>query len=102
MECLFDLSDNEDSNNRWDGDCCLKDLANTEEQEQILRTDMASVDKEKNHMKKKEIINHKKDGPIKTKEAKWKQTFSKRKVKYVSDTKGGKKEGREQIYPKMK
>ena len=34
VECLFDLSDNEDSNNSLDGDCCLKDLANTQELKQ--------------------------------------------------------------------
>ena len=32
VECLFDLSDDEDSNDSVDGDCCLKDLANNQEQ----------------------------------------------------------------------
>ena len=32
VERLFDLSDNEDSDNSLGGDCCLKDLANTQEQ----------------------------------------------------------------------
>ena len=31
VECLVDLSDNGDSDNRLDGDCCLKDLANIQE-----------------------------------------------------------------------
>ena len=30
VEVLFDLSDNEDSNNSSDGDCCLKNLATTQ------------------------------------------------------------------------
>ena len=34
VECLFDLSDNEDSDDSLDGDCCLKDLANTQELKQ--------------------------------------------------------------------
>ena len=59
--------------------------------------EMASVDKEKIHEKKKESMCHKKGGPNKTKQAQWTQIFSiekkkkKRRAKYVSDTKG--KEG---------
>ena len=34
VECLLDLSDNEDSNDSLDGDCCLKDLATTQDQNQ--------------------------------------------------------------------
>ena len=29
VECLFHLSDGGDSDDSWDGDCCLKDLAKT-------------------------------------------------------------------------
>ena len=60
VECLFRLSDDEDSDDSWDGDCCLKDLANNQEQKETLRTDMASVDEDKNHKKKNEVIYHKK------------------------------------------
>ena len=81
VECLFDLSDDEDSDNSLDGDCCLKDLANTQEQKQTEQTGMASVDKEKIHKKKKEIIYHKKGGTTKTKEAKWTHKFSTEKKK---------------------
>ena len=35
VECLFDLSDNEDSDNSLDGDCCLKDLATTQKTKKI-------------------------------------------------------------------
>ena len=49
VECLFDLSDNEDSDNSFDGDCCLKDIANTQEQKQTIQMEMAYVDKEKIH-----------------------------------------------------
>ena len=97
LEYLFDLSDDEDSNKSWDGDCCLKDLANSQEQKQTKRTDMASADKEKIHEKKKEIIYHKKTGlPKQNKQSGhtyFLQKTRKRRVKYVSDTKG-KKEGR--------
>ena len=30
VECLFHLSDDKDSDDSWDGDCCLKDLADTQ------------------------------------------------------------------------
>ena len=43
VECLFDLSDNEDSDNSLDGDCCLKDLANTQEKEK-KQMEITSVD----------------------------------------------------------
>ena len=62
---------------------------------------MASVDKEKLHKKKREIINHKKGGPNKTKQAQWTQIFStekkkkKGRAKYVSNTK--KKERRKRM-----
>ena len=102
VECFFNLSDDEDSNDRLDGDCCLKDLANTQEQKQTKQMEMASVDKEKIHKKKKEIIYHKNGGPNKIKQAQWTKIFSteekkkKRRAKYVSDTKGKrKKEGSE-------
>ena len=104
VECLLDLSDEKDSNNSWDGDCCLKDLANTQEQEQTLRTNMASVDEDKNHKKKNEAIYHKKGGPNKTKPAKWTQVFStekkkrKRRAKYVSDTKEKRRQKEEREY----
>ena len=32
VECLFDLLDEEDSDNSWNGDCCPKDLTNSQEQ----------------------------------------------------------------------
>ena len=32
VECLFDFSDSEDSDNSWDGDCYLRDSANSQEQ----------------------------------------------------------------------
>ena len=51
VECLFYLSDNEDSNDSLDCDCCLKDLANTKEQKQTKQMEMASVDREKIHKK---------------------------------------------------
>ena len=70
VECLFYLSDDEDSDDSWDGDCCLKDLANNQEQKETLRTNMASVDEDKNHKKEKQVIYHKKGGPNKTKLAK--------------------------------
>ena len=76
VECLFHLSDDEDSDDRWDGDCCLKDLANSQEQKETLWTDMWSVDEDKNHKKKNEVIYHKKGGPNKTKQAKLTQIFS--------------------------
>ena len=60
VECLFHLSDDEDSDDSWDGDCCLKDLANNQEQKETLWTNMASVDEDKNHKKKNEAIYHKK------------------------------------------
>ena len=44
VECLFDLSDNEDSDNSFDGDCCLRDLANTQEQKQTKQMEIANVD----------------------------------------------------------
>ena len=70
------MSDDEDSDDIWDVDCCLKDLANNQEQKETLRTDMASVDEDKNHKKKNEVIYHKKGGPNKTKQAKWTHIFS--------------------------
>ena len=76
VECLFHLSEDEDSDDSGDGDCCLKDLASNQEQNEILRTDMASVNEDKNHKKKNEVIYHKKGGPNKTKKAKWTQIFS--------------------------
>ena len=54
--------------------------------------EMANVDKEKIHEKKKEIMYHKKSGPNKTKQAQWTQIFStekknkKRIAKFVSNT----------------
>ena len=60
VECLFHLSDDEYSDDSWDGDCCLKDLANNQEQKETLRTDIASVDENKNHKKKNDVIYHKK------------------------------------------
>ena len=35
VECLFDLSEDKDSDDSLNGDCCLKDLANTQEQKQV-------------------------------------------------------------------
>ena len=87
-ECLFDLSDNEDSDNSLDGDCCLKDLANTQEQKQAKQMEMASVDKEKIHKKKREIIYHKKSALTKQTNPSGHKYFlqKKRSAKYVSDT----------------
>ena len=33
VECLSNLSEDKDINDSWDGDFCLKDLANTQKQE---------------------------------------------------------------------
>ena len=97
VECLFDLSDNEDSDNSLDGDCCLKDLANTQEQKQTKQMEIACVDKEKIHKKKKEIMYHRKGGPNKTKQAKWTQIFATEKIaRYVSNIRG-KKERRKRV-----
>ena len=92
VECLFDLSDNEDSDDSLDGDCCLKDLANTQEQKQRNQMEMASVDKEKIHKKKEKSFFIKKAALTKKKQAKWTQIFStEKRAKYISDTKGKKR-----------
>ena len=64
VECLFDLSDNEDSEDSSDGDCCLKDLATTLAQNQTKQMEMANDDKERIHNKKREKICRKKGGQI--------------------------------------
>ena len=69
VECLFDLSDNEDSKDSSDGDCCLKDLATTLAQNQTKQMEMANDDKERIHNKKREKICRKKGGPNKPKQA---------------------------------
>ena len=98
VECLFHLSEDEDSDDSRDGDCCLKDLATNQEQNKTVRTDMTRVDEEKNHKKEKQVIYHKKGGPNKTKPAKWTQIFftgnkkRKRRAKYVSNTKEKKRQ----------
>ena len=71
VECLFHLSEDEDSDDSWDGDCCLEDLATNQEQDETVRTDMTRVDEDKNHRKEKQVIYHKKGGPNKPKPAKW-------------------------------
>ena len=104
VECLFQLSEDEDSDDSGDGDCCLKDLATNQEQNETLRIDMTPVDEDKNHKKKKQVIYHKKGGPNKTQPAKWTQIFStenkkrKRRAKYVSDTKEKKRQKEEREY----
>ena len=104
VQCLFDLSDNEDSDNSLDGDCCLKDLATTQEQKQTNRMEMANDDKEKIHNKKREMIYCKKGGPNKLKQAQWTQIFStenkkrKRRAKYGSETKEKKRKKEEREY----
>ena len=104
VECLFHLSEDEDSDDSGDGDCCLKDLATNQEQNETLRIDMTRVDEDKNHKKEKQVIYHKKGGPNKTKPAKWTQIFStenkksKRRAKYVSDTKEKKRQKEESEY----
>ena len=104
VECLFHLSEDEDSDDSGDGDCCLKDLATNQEQNETLRIDMTRVDEDKNHKKEKQVIYHKKGGPNKTKPAKWTQIFStenkkrKRRAKYVSDTKEKKRQKEEREY----
>ena len=108
VECLFDLLDNGDSDDSLDGDCCLKDLANTQEQEQeqeqeqTKQMEMTSVDEEKIHEEKKEIIYHKKGVPNKTKQAQWTQIFSTEKKKKKKKSKvcfcyKGKKERRKRV-----
>ena len=59
VECLFHLSENEDSDDSGDGDCCLKDLATNQEQNETVRTNMTRIDKDKNHKKEKQVIYHK-------------------------------------------
>ena len=104
VECLFQLSEDEDSDDSGDGDCCLKDLATNQEQNETLRIDMTRVDEDKNHKKEKQVIYHKKGGPNKTQPAKWTQIFStenkkrKRRAKYVSDTKEKKRQKEEREY----
>ena len=66
---------------------------------------MVIGDKGEIQEKKKEIINHRKDGPTKTKKTKWTQVLQntrKRRVKYISNVKGEKEEGRGSIHPKTK
>ena len=70
VECLFHFSEDEDSDDSGDGDCCLKDLATNQEQNETVRTNMTRVDEDKNHKKEKQVIYHKKGGPNKTKPAK--------------------------------
>ena len=53
VECLFHLSEDDDSDDSGDGDCCLKDLATNQERNETVRTDMARVDEDKNHKKEK-------------------------------------------------
>ena len=103
VECLFHLSEDEDSDDSGDGDCCLKDLATNQEQNETLRIDMTRVDEDKNHRKEKQVIYHKKGGPNKTKPTKWTQIFStenkkKKRAKHVSDTKEKKRQKEESEY----
>lgn len=104
VECLFDLSDNEESENSSDGDCCLKDLATTRDQNQSKQMKMENDDKEKIHNKKREKICRNKGGPNKPKQAQWTQIFSrdnkkrKRRAKYVSETKEKKRKKEEREY----
>ena len=104
VERLFYLSEDKDSGNSGDGDCCLKDLATNQEQNETVRTDMTRVDENKNHKKEKQVIYHKKGSPNKTKPAKWTQIFStenkkkKRRAKYVSETKEEKRKKGEKEY----
>ena len=85
VECLFDLSYNEDSDDSLDGDCCLKDLANTQEQEQkqTKQMEMASVDKEKYTKRREKICIIKKAALIKENKPSGRKYFlqKKRKVK---------------------
>ena len=104
VECLFHLSEDEDSDDSGNGDCCLKDLATNQEQNETVRTDLTQVDEDKNHKKEKQVIYHKKGGHNKTKPAKWTQVFStatkkrKRRAKYVSDTKEKRRQKEEREY----
>ena len=104
VECLFHLSEDEDSDDSGNGDCCLKDLATNQGQNETVRTDLTQVDEDKNHKKEKQVIYHKKGGPNKTKQAKWTQLFStakkkrKRRAKYVSDTKEKRRQKEEREY----
>ena len=104
VECLFHLSEDEDSDDSGNGDCCLKDLATNQEQNETVRTDLTQVDEDKNHKKEKQVIYHKKGGPNKTKPAKWTQVFStatkkrKRRAKYVSNTKEKRRQKEEREY----
>ena len=104
VECLFDLSDNEDSDNSSDGNCCLKDLVTSQEQKQSKQMETVNDDKEKIHKKKREKIYCKKGGPNKPKQGQWTQIFStenkkrKRRAKYVSKTKEKKRKKEEREY----
>ena len=104
VEYLFNLSDNEDSEDSSDGDCCLKDLATTPAQNQTKQMEMANDDKERIHNKKRKKICRKKDDPNKPKQAQWTQIFStenkkrKRRAKYVSETKEKKRKKEERDY----
>ena len=56
VECLFYLSDNEDSNDSLDGDFCLKDVANTQEQKQTKQKEMENVNKGKITKKERDYL----------------------------------------------
>ena len=56
VECLFHLSEDEDSDDSGNGDCCLKDLATNQGQNETVRTDLTQVDEDKNHKKEKQVF----------------------------------------------